>query len=108
VLTAAELQNRGTRSLRDLVSNRWPAMFWGEPRGFGVQSAARTATVDQERFGVYEAWGGYVGGPEFLAEVHPGAVRQLRRLTSEEEFTRFGRRHAAGAIIVTWVDPATP
>jgi len=54
-----------------------------------------------DRFGVYDASGVFLGGPEMLALLPTTDVRGVRRLTDIEETVRFGRTHPAGAVIVT-------
>jgi hypothetical protein len=107
VLTGAVLHRRDTQTLLDLVAERWPGMVRGDlPRGAGLIVTAASPRADDDRFGVYDIRGAFLGGPEYLANVRPADVQQLRRLTQVEENARFGRRHAAGAVIVAWVRDA--
>ena len=104
VLTDAVLHRRDTQTLLDIVTERWPGMVRGDlPRGAGLIMTAASPRPDDDRFGVYDVRGAFLGGPEYLANVRPADVQQLRRLTQVEENARFGRRHAAGAVVVAWV-----
>lgn len=95
VIAGASLPSE--RQLLDVVRARWPQLLSGElPRG----NAGQTASID--RFGVYDAKGTFLGGPEVLLNVRAREVQELRRLTAMEEYARLGRRHPAGAVLVTW------
>jgi hypothetical protein len=101
IVTADELVDDHSATMYTFIASRWPSMVFGDPpRGGGSYGAVLSPTDD--RFGVYDARGAYLGGPEFLLNVLPSAVQQLRRLTSMEEHTLFGRGHPAGAVILTW------
>ena len=85
------------RMIVDVVRERWPQLVHGElPRGdFG-----QALSID--RFGVYDDHGAFLGGPEYLAQVRAGELRQIRRLTAVEESAYLGKRHPAGAVVLTW------
>jgi hypothetical protein len=72
------------------------------PRGNGDRPWTPPTLQPADRFGVYDAYGAFLGGPEYLAAVSTSDVRQLRRLTDTEEHAAFGRRHPAGAVVITW------
>ena len=94
ITTATELS---TRHLADIVRERWPNLVYGDlPRG----AAGQAASID--RFGVYDARGVFLGGPDYLQGVRAIDVVQIRRLTSSEEFALLGKRHPAGAVLLTW------
>lgn len=103
VLGPTALDQAEGRSLLDLVDARWPGMASGAlPRGGSATHAVRPADPDADRFGVYDARGNFLGGPQQLAAIRPGSVRELRRLTEMEERMTFGRGHPGGAVVVTW------
>jgi hypothetical protein len=103
VLSGDVLRRKDPQTLLDLVAERWPELVRGElPRGAGLRLTAEPQGPNEERFGVYDARGAYLGGPEYLANVRAVDVRQLLRLTDVDERARFGRRHAAGAVVVAW------
>jgi hypothetical protein len=105
ILSGAVLQRSDTRTLLDLVNERWPGMVRGDlPRGAGLRFGAAPPSAYPDRFGVYDTRGAFLGGPEYLASMRPSDVQQLRRLTDMEENAKFGRSHPAGAVIVTWVN----
>jgi len=94
ISTASEL---GTRNLADIVRERWPNLVYGElPRG-GIGQP-----VVLDRFGVYDARGVFLGGPDYLQGVRAVDVREIRRLTAIEEYSMLGKRHPAGAVLLTW------
>lgn len=85
------------RMLADVVSARWPRLVRGDlPRGGAGQAES------PDRFGVYDARGAFLGGPDYLLVLRAGDVREIRRLTANEEFARYGRRHPAGAVVLDW------
>ena len=87
----------GTRHLIDIVRERWPALVYGElPRG----NTGQATSID--RFGVYDARGVFLGGPDYLQGVRAVDVREIRRLTPIEEYSMLGKRHPAGAVLLTW------
>lgn len=101
VLTTNDMGRAGTRTLYDLVAVRWSPLVYGDlPRGYGVSEPAVSA--ERDRVGVYARDGSFLGGAEVLRDLMPADVVELRRLTSIEEFGKFGRRHPAGAIVLTW------
>jgi len=107
VLSGDVLHRRDTQTLLDIITERWPGMVRGElPHGAGLVMSAAAPSAFDDRFGVYDVRGAYLGGPEYLANVRPADVQQLRRLTEVEEHAHFGRRHAAGAVIVAWARDA--
>jgi hypothetical protein len=94
ISTATEL---GTRHIADIVRERWPNLVYGDlPRGPMGQA------VSIDRFGVYDARGVFLGGPDYLQGVRAIDVVQVRRLTATEEFALLGKRHPAGAVLLTW------
>ena len=103
ILSGAVLQRSDTRTLLDLVAERWPTMVRGDlPRGAGLRLGA-PVSVYPDRFGVYDTRGAFLGGPEYLASMRTTDIVQIRRLTDMEENAKFGHSHPAGAVIVTWV-----
>jgi len=109
VLSGSALRRDDARSLLDIVAERWPNMVRGElPRGAGLRITPLPAVFTQDRFGVYDTHGAYLGGPEHLATMRSADVQQLRRLTEMEETAKFGHSHPAGAVIVTWAGDARP
>ena len=103
ILSGAVLQRNDTRTLLDLVAERWPNLVRGElPRGAGLRLGAPPQTGYPDRFGVYDTRGAFLGGPEYLASMRTTDVQQIRRLTDMEENAKFGHSHPAGAVIVTW------
>jgi hypothetical protein len=104
ILSGAVLQQSDTRTLLDLVAERWPTMVRGElPRGAGLRLGGAPVNAYIDRFGVYDTRGAFLGGPEYLASMRTTDVVQIRRLTAMEENAKFGHNHPAGAVIVTWV-----
>ena len=87
----------------ELVERLWPNVLrppaehlapgHGDPRGDVV--------------GVY-ASGGWIGGQETLRSVTAGQVLILYRLTPQQEFARYGRRHAGGGVEIVWRPPSAP
>lgn len=103
VMDATELRPRDTRSLLSLVESRWPTLGTGAAlRGFPRQAALAPIAAPLDRFGVYDREGTFLGGPEYLDAVFASNVTEVRRLTEMEAFSAFGRRHPAGAIVLTW------
>jgi hypothetical protein len=103
VLTEPELRPNDTRSLLDVVASRWPGLAAGEPSRGAPRVAAPWGLVGpSESFGVYDIFGTYLGGPDYLESLFTSNVTEVRRLTELEEYAAFGRRHPAGAIVVTW------
>jgi len=85
------------RAMIDVIAARWPQLLSGDlPRG----SAGQATSVD--RFAVYDQRGGFLGGPDYLLAVRARDVRELRRLTALEEYAKYGQRHPAGAVVLTW------
>jgi len=85
------------RALVDVVRERWPQLVTGDlPRGNAGQAESR------DRFGVYDARGVFLGGPDYLQGLRAADVREIRRLTAMEEFALIGKRHPAGAVLLTW------
>jgi hypothetical protein len=94
ISTAKEIS---TRQLADIVRERWPNLMYGDlPRGGTGQA------FSMDRFGVYDARGVFLGGPDYLQGVRAIDVVQIRRLTASEEFALLGKRHPAGAVLLTW------
>jgi hypothetical protein len=87
------LQAQPTRMLSEVVSTYWP-MLGLQPRGPLVGDAG-------EQVGLY-ANGQLIGGLADLRSIASGNVLYLQRLTRTEEFSRFGRSHPQGAIILAW------
>jgi hypothetical protein len=107
VLTASELRPGDTRSLLSLLATRWPTLVWGTTRNATSRmSPAGLGSGGQDRFGVYDIYGSFLGGSEYLEAVYPSNVTEVRRLTEVEEFAAFGRSHPAGAIVLTWALPS--
>ena len=77
-----------------------------ESRGNGTRLWPAAPLPPWDRFGVYDTKGTFLGGPDYLAGMTTGDVLQLRRLTDTEEHAAFGRRHPAGAVVVTWAGGA--
>jgi hypothetical protein len=103
LLGAAELRQAETRTVLDVVGNRWPAMVRGDlPRGGSMRLTGPDTPIFQDRFGVYDSRGTFLGGPEYIASLHTEDILELRRLTEMEERIKFGRSHPAGAVILTW------
>lgn len=103
VLSGDVLRRSDLQTLLDLVAERWPELVRGElPRGAGLRLGTESQAASDERFGVYDVRGAFLGGPDYLANVRVADVRQLLRLTDVDERARFGRRHAAGAVVVAW------
>jgi hypothetical protein len=102
VLTSAELSTEHDRWLSEVIASRWPDIVYGDlPRSPGTLRPFDAGPND--RFGVYDARGSFLGGPDYLTSVRPSDVQQIRRLTSMEEFATFGRGHPAGAVVLTWL-----
>jgi hypothetical protein len=102
VLDATALGATERRTLFEVVCNRWPSLVYGElPATFSSASPGPTARP-QDRFGIYDPQGAFLGGPDLLLTVNTSAVRRVVRLTGIEEFAAFGRQHPAGALVVTW------
>jgi hypothetical protein len=82
-------------SLYDVVGRYWPQVLRPtiqetiapDPRGDVV--------------GVYID-GNFAGGQEALRGIRASAVSSLRRLTRSEEFVKWGRTHAGGAVVITF------
>ena len=87
----------GSRQLSEIVRMTWPALVYGDlPRGNAGQGSS------MDRFGVYDVRGVFLGGPDYLQGVRALDVLENRRLTPVEEFAVLGRRHPAGAVLLTW------
>jgi hypothetical protein len=103
VISESQLRPNDTRPLRSLLESRWPTLGTGAlSRGLGRRAGTATALSPEERFGVYDAYGTYLGGPEYLEGVYASNETQVRRLTDVEEYATFGRQHPAGAVVLTW------
>jgi hypothetical protein len=87
------LQAAPTRSLGDVVSTYWPSL--------GRQAATPLPSAFGEPVGVY-ANGALIGGLSDLRAIRSGDVVHLQRLNQSEEYSRFGRSHPQGAVVVTW------
>ena len=89
--------------LVDLLHERWPGLVDGAlPRGASLRLAPMADAGVVDRFGVYDERGHFVGGPDQLATVRAGDVREVRRLSAVEERVAFGRSHPGGAVVLTW------
>jgi hypothetical protein len=107
VLTAAELRPSDTRSLLTLVATRWPTFVAGETRNAATRiTPGGWSSGPQDRFGVYDNYGTFLGGPDYLDALFASSVTEVRRLTELEEFAAFGHSHPAGAVVLTWAVPS--
>ena len=82
-----------SRALLDVMASYWPTQMRGDPR-------AQQLGGDQG-IGAYVN-GSYMGGWDFLRTVRAGELVRVQRLTQSEEYLRFGRTHANGAVVLTF------
>lgn len=80
----------------DVVRRHWPAMLRPAPLSPAWQQDPRG-----DIYGVY-ASAGWMGGQETLRTVPSRHVLAVYRLSPTQEFARFGRYHAGGAVEIVW------
>lgn len=83
------------RRLVDVIAVQWPlltAPSW---------TRQNVPSPENDAVGVY-ANGQFIGGLGLITDVTAGQVARVRRLTPGEEFMTYGRRHAAGALVIDW------
>jgi hypothetical protein len=87
------------RSLYDVMATYWPNV---ESPPWQVRSAVPMREID--RVGVFDGNGNFLGGIDQLHSITAARVSRVRRMTPGEEYLRFGRQHAAGALVIEWAD----
>ena len=101
LITGTALAGERSRPLHEVVERHWPGLV----RGPLVITPAEAMQWDaRDRFGVY-ANGSFLGGPEYLQLVPAYHVVRVERLGRQQEMVRYGRRHPAGAVVLTFGDP---
>jgi hypothetical protein len=93
VLQGQPLTVDPSRSLLDVLAAYWPATVRGDPRAAPL--------AGDRGLGVYVG-NNYVGGWDFLRTVRAGEVLRVERLSVSEEYHRFGRGSANGAVVLTF------
>jgi hypothetical protein len=83
------------RPLADVLQSVWPTTTRPDPRRL------RPLGADAE-LGVY-AGNLYLGDWDVVRSMRSGEVTRVQRLTPTEAYQRYGRAHANGALVVTFV-----
>jgi hypothetical protein len=92
-IQGAVLSQDPSRSLLDILASYWPTTMRGDPR---AQQLGGDSGV-----GVYVN-GNYMGGWDFLRTVRAGEVTRVQRLTTAEEYLRYGRSSVNGGVVLTF------
>ena len=85
-------------SLYDVVGRYWPQVLRPQSASPGLRL---TTDPRGDIVGVYVD-DTFAGGQEQLRSIRSSAVSSIRRLTTSEEFIRYGRSHAGGALVITF------
>ena len=94
LIPTARLDAEPASTVYDVVAHVWPQLLRPSPLASLLPSHVGPPV------GVYMNET-YLGGPDQLQSFRSGAVASVYRLSSAEEYMRWGRSHPSGALVLT-------